>query len=356
MSLANRFLCRNGVVTPAADTPPVAAFLEAQPGVYTTTRTHNNVSELLFWERHLSRLSNSFKLLLRENPNLLLQNPRNDSAIFWELSTRSAMWDSVIRCLVHDSMRKVMPLVVRDRNSVEEMAFTVLLSGNWENLDFRRGGFDEGRISEVLDVYLHVGGYIPAAFGSRESAASLAVVGRGRDFANAKYTDWVRLRKHLERLRPPSITELLLSNDGERILEGCVTNFFVVSLKEKDGDASTVEQNELQSSSGIEVQTAPLSDGVLPGVIRQVITDICLKNGIPFREVAPSWSKRELWLEAFVTSSLRVLQHVETIQAPSAWESVESSSWEEIPWVEKRFQPRDDHITVAEGDFGESQY
>lgn len=44
-------------------------------------------------------------------------------------------------------------------------------------------------------------------------------------------------------------------------------------LQEKDGDVSTVEQNNLQSSSSIEVQTAPLSDGVLPGVIRQVIKE-----------------------------------------------------------------------------------
>lgn len=41
----------------------------------------------------------------------------------------------------------------------------------------------------------------------------------------------VRQRKRLEKLRPPSVTELLLSNDGERILEGCLTNFFVVCLK-----------------------------------------------------------------------------------------------------------------------------
>lgn len=40
-----------------------------------------------------------------------------------------------------------------------------------------------------------------------------------------------RLRKRLEKLRPPSVTELLLSNDGEQILEGCLTNFFVVCLK-----------------------------------------------------------------------------------------------------------------------------
>lgn len=44
-------------------------------------------------------------------------------------------------------------------------------------------------------------------------------------------------------------------------------------MQEKDGDATTVEQNELLNSSGIEVQTAPLSDGVLPGVIRQVIRE-----------------------------------------------------------------------------------
>lgn len=40
-----------------------------------------------------------------------------------------------------------------------------------------------------------------------------------------------RLRKSLERFRPPLATELLLSNDGDQILEGSVTNFFVVCRK-----------------------------------------------------------------------------------------------------------------------------
>lgn len=40
-----------------------------------------------------------------------------------------------------------------------------------------------------------------------------------------------RLRKNLEKLRPPSVSELLLSNDGDHILEGCLTNFFVVCHK-----------------------------------------------------------------------------------------------------------------------------
>ncbi|XP_020547219.1 uncharacterized protein LOC105180130 isoform X3 [Sesamum indicum] len=302
MSHGNRFLFKNGVVSPAADTPSVAGFLEAHPGAYTTTRTHKNGSELLFWERHLLRLSNSFRLLLKENPRLLFEKPITLSTAFLELSNRAMMWDSVIRSLVNDSMRKVVPFFEKERIFGEELAITAHLSGNLENLDHLKGGFDEGKISEVLDVYLHIGGYVPPVFGVRGSAAHLAVVGRGRDSANAKYSDWVRLRKPLEKLRPPSVNELLLSNDGEQILEGCLTNFFVVCLKEKDGDGHTVEQKQPQSLRCIEVQTAPLSDGVLPGVIRQVIRDICLKIGIPFREVAPSWSKRELWMEAFITT------------------------------------------------------
>lgn len=85
-----------------------------------------------------------------------------------------------------------MPFVVKERNFGEELAFTTLLSGNWGNLNHLEGGFDAGRISEVLDVYLHVGGYVPPDFGVRGNAAHLAVVGPGRDFANAKYSDWVR--------------------------------------------------------------------------------------------------------------------------------------------------------------------
>lgn len=35
----------------------------------------------------------------------------------------------------------------------------------------------------------------------------------------------------MEKMRPPGVTELLLSDDGDRILEGSVTNFFVVCRK-----------------------------------------------------------------------------------------------------------------------------
>lgn len=37
-----------------------------------------------------------------------------------------------------------------------------------------------------------------------------------------------RVRKKLEKMRPPNVTELLLTNNGDELLEGTITNFFVV--------------------------------------------------------------------------------------------------------------------------------
>lgn len=40
----------------------------------------------------------------------------------------------------------------------------------------------------------------------------------------------------------------------------------------------------------------------------------------------------------FTVDSLRLLQHVETIQAPYSWNSMGSKSWEEVSWLEKHFE------------------
>jgi hypothetical protein len=39
------------------------------------------------------------------------------------------------------------------------------------------------------------------------------------------------MRNGMESMSPPGVTELLLTNDGDHILECSVTNFFVVCLK-----------------------------------------------------------------------------------------------------------------------------
>ncbi|KAL3523348.1 hypothetical protein ACH5RR_016182 [Cinchona calisaya] len=341
MSNCNRFLFTNGVLLRPADTPPpVATLLQTHPGAYTTTRTHNNGAEILFWERHLCRLSNSVKVLLNSRPEFLFKGGECRVPLVG-VSAKSFKWDLVISALVNDSMGKALPFVLKERKFGEEMSITALVSGDLECLR-EIEDLDEKRIKGVFDVYLHFGGYVPRLFGIEGNGARLAVVGHGRDVANAKYSDWVRLRKDLEKLRPPSITELLLSNDGDHILEGCLTNFFVVCRK--DESEETCEQKKLDAHS-FEVQTAPISDGVLPGVIRQVIIDICTRNDIAFREVAPSWSQRKMWVEAFTTNSLRLLEHVETILVPSSWESVKSKTLMEISWEEKQFQVGPGRVT-----------
>lgn len=133
------------------------------------------------------------------------------------------------------------------------------------------------------------------------------------------------------------MTELLLSNDGDHILEGCITNFFVVCQKD-NSEAEGRYSHECNSTYSFEVQTAPISDGVLPGVIRELVIEVCLSEGIPIREIAPSWSKFEFWEEAFITNSLRVLQHVEMIKVPTSWNLLESKCLEEITWEEKSFK------------------
>lgn len=85
----------------------------------------------------------------------------------------------MIKTLVNDSVSKALPVALRERSNGEELAIVALVSGIPEKL------------SEI-DVHLHIGTYVPPVFGVGGNGARLAVVGRGRDVAEAKYSDWVR--------------------------------------------------------------------------------------------------------------------------------------------------------------------
>ncbi|KAK7357473.1 hypothetical protein VNO80_16761 [Phaseolus coccineus] len=335
---ASRFLLSNGILLGSSDAPPVKNFLETHPGAYTTSRTYNNASLLLFWERHIKRLSESIQILSNSAPWLLFKS--NHSAVLSPSSATLSIWQPTVQVLVNDSICKVLPIALKERKDCEELAITTLVSGNLEELNACETVSKEN-MSKILDVHVHVETYVPPTFGIWGNGVHLALVGYGRNVAAAKYSEWVRIRKPLEKLRPPSVTELLLSNDGDQILEGCVTNFFVVCCKVWNSN----DRKALCDS--FEVQTAPISDGVLPGTIRQLVLEICRNEGIPFREVAPTWSEHEIWQEAFITNSLRLLQHVDSIQVPTEWKSAHSKTWEEISWTKKQFQGGPGMITTV---------
>ncbi|XP_042420329.1 uncharacterized protein LOC122008608 [Zingiber officinale] len=309
---SSKLLLVNGVPL-AGDVPPVATFLQSTAGAYTTTRTYGGASLVLFLERHIRRLVHSARLLSQSRPSLF--SAGSVPAVF-------PLIDSVPH-RIHDSLEIGLRLALRDRDrsgSTDELAITALVRGRCD--------------SDGLDVLLHVGFFIPPPFGA--FGARLAVAGPGRDLAEAKYSDWVRVRQGLEKMRPPSVTELLLTNDGDSILEGTVTNFFVVRRKVIH-DFTEPPPTEQELCSFV-VQTAPISDGILPGVIRQLVIEICSSMNIPIEEVAPSWSDHALWQEAFITSSLRLVQHVETIQFPTSSKILHTRSFQEFSWATKQFQ------------------
>ncbi|KAK4721638.1 hypothetical protein R3W88_011871 [Solanum pinnatisectum] len=186
------------------------------------------------------------------------------------------------------------------RRSGEELAITCLVSGNVDSLEeLEKKVFYSFLMFMSMLVPMLLHSWYPP------NGARLAVVGHGgrRRASKCQYSD-CQLESEATLCQ---CIELLLSNNGDQILEGCLTNLLLF----------------FQLNS----QTVPIRDGVLPGVVRQVFPDICSRNKIPVREIAPSWSEREMWSEAFITSSLRLLQHVEVIQAPSSWESLDTQTW-----------------------------
>ncbi|KAK4750224.1 hypothetical protein SAY87_027673 [Trapa incisa] len=329
---STRFLFSNGVITQTPDVPPVSSFLEAYSGAYTTTRTHNNISHVLLWEQHLKRLAGSVGILFNTNPEALFGPSWFSSHSSLPASIKPSHYEPIIQSSVNKSMSRVVPLLTKTMNVEYEWAITVLVCGNSSKLAGTLN-LDEEKFSRALDVHIHISSYIPMVFGA--GGAHLALVGRGRTIASAKHSDWVRHRKSLEKLRPHSVTELLLSNDGEHILEGSVSNFFVVCRRDENSRNADADEG---ACSSFEVQTAPLGDGVLPGVIRQLVIEVCSDKGIPIREAAPSWSKCELWKEAFITNGLRILQHEDSVRAPSIWNTSESRSLNGIEWEEKHFK------------------
>lgn len=140
----------------------------------------------------MKRLSQSVKILSNSSPLLLSESNRTINKLVKPSWIDSVPWEPAIRTLVDDSMRKVLPTALNERLGGEELTITVLVSVNLENLGESDGVVDVERLKEALDVHVHVGSYVPREFGVPENGANLAVVGRGRDVAAAKYSDWVR--------------------------------------------------------------------------------------------------------------------------------------------------------------------
>jgi len=120
--------------------------------------------------------------------------------------------------------------------------------------------------------------------------------GAGRRNPAAKDTAWIIDRKPLEHLKKTLEAEELIlvdSYQGVELLEGLVTNLFVVT---KDNT----------------VLTAP-ADKVLPGTMRQLAIDACQNAGLIVKEEAPRWASRKDWIAVFLTSVAKPCNFVKSL-------------------------------------------
>ena len=130
-------------------------------------------------------------------------------------------------------------------------------------------------------------------------------------------------------------SEVLMAASDGRLLEGMRSSFFVVRALERRGGGGAGEA----AAPGICLQTCPVSSGILPGIIRQLVIELAQdKLGICTKVEDLALSDSSLWEEAFVTSGVKFLQPVRRIASrPSGGPSIR---------VEKEFHHASGPITT----------
>ena len=103
----------------------------------------------------------------------------------------------------------------------------------------------------------------------------------------ARHKTTSRIAYHLarEEARVAGADETLLADADGHLLEGSVSNLFLVV--------------------GGEVVTPPIAMGILPGIVRAQVLHLCIRLGIPTRERAITRAELPLADEVFVTNSIQ---------------------------------------------------
>lgn len=144
-----------------------------------------------------------------------------------------------------------------------------------------------------------------------QPSCTAAILGPPRDIPIAKDTAWVSDREYLEAMRPAGACECLLSTKNGNVLEGMITNFYVIRKMQRPHS----EECDLL------LQTASIDEGVVWGTLRLRVLEACQRLGIKVEERAPSIHERHTWNEAFLTNSLRGVQPLSRVvcDAKNVW-------------------------------------
>eukprot|EP00850_Spirogloea_muscicola_P003176 SM000012S25438 [mRNA] locus=s12:1096641:1100924:+ [translate_table: standard] len=283
------------------------------PGAYTTTRTAGGAAVVLCWEAHMARLADSIARLPALFPGLpvgLLAPDALASAVMPSMQTALAIG------------RQTLPLGL-------ELAVTILICSQATAMQHRKD------LLNSVDVFVYSSRYrAHCPEGSCPPAVEVAVLGQGRLAPLAKCSTWATDRQLLEQAKPPGVAEIILSSNGNMLLEGLVTNLFIIVSCDITNAAKVAG---CTTSSSVVVQTASLVDGVLPGVTRHLVLRSCHKAGIVVHERAPRWDQRHTWQGAFLSSAMQIVQPVQVVRMSNPWVAqVDASSCcpAELKWTE----------------------
>ena len=150
----------------------------------------------------------------------------------------------------------------------------------------------------------------------------------GRSLPAAKSVHWAWERLPLEKClsEAQGTSEVLMVSKNGNILEGMRSNFFVIRKVHEDVKGGEDEDDDVSEPCSLCIQTTPLEDGILPGIVRSVVLDIAEKLGMITLESSPKLCESELWLESFITSGVKLLQPVKHIVSHCQSQSLESDS------------------------------
>ncbi|CAL5219460.1 g1295 [Coccomyxa viridis] len=139
---------------------------------------------------------------------------------------------------------------------------------------------------------------------SMDRSVAVAILGPpraempARSIPAAKGSQWASDRMVHERHLPEGTTEGILCNSSNALLEGLITNVFVV--REVEGQFL--------------LQTAHPSQGILDGVCRRLIIQACGEAGVKCLEDAPLWEQRHAWVQAFTCNSVAGVRMISSMR------------------------------------------
>jgi len=250
----------------------------APRGAYTTGRTVGRDAVFEF-DFHVRRLATSIKLMLEAD---------HPGAPF-PAHLAPLLEEGLLRPKVLSSLRAGM----RAFQAPGEVKLTVLIT--WDD--------------EKFDIFSHL---VPLP-DRPVPPVKVMVKGNPRSNAAAKDSDWVRARKTLEDDKPKDVNEIVLMQDDGGLFEGMSSNFFVVT---KDGTLITA------------------GDGILAGTVREVLLQVCQREGVPVRLEAPLLGDIDSWEGCMVSSTSRLALPIDEFTFPTD-EGPKSMSFSEAPLTKR---------------------